>query len=77
MPTEARSSRSSATTHSAAENSATSFIMFAAEISFEKPGCGHPNSTLLRYLPKIGPFKGLAFNNPTPQIEGRDFQHYV
>src|SRR5437763_2034744 len=24
-------------------------------------------STLLRYMPKVGPFKGLAFNNPTPQ----------
>jgi hypothetical protein len=26
-------------------------------------------STLLRYIPKIGPFKGLAFNNPTAQTE--------
>jgi hypothetical protein len=26
-------------------------------------------STLLRYMPKIGPFKHLAFNNPTPQTE--------
>ena len=26
-------------------------------------------STLLRYMPKIGPLKGLAFNNPTPQTE--------
>jgi hypothetical protein len=26
-------------------------------------------STLLRYVPKIGPFKGLAFNSPTPQTE--------
>lgn len=26
-------------------------------------------STLLRYIPKIGPFKGLAFKNPTPQTE--------
>lgn len=26
-------------------------------------------STLLRFMPKIGPFKGLAFNNPTPQTE--------
>jgi len=26
-------------------------------------------STLLRYMPKIGPFKGLAFNNPTAQTE--------
>ncbi len=24
-------------------------------------------STLLRYMPKIGPFKKLGFNNPTPQ----------
>jgi hypothetical protein len=24
-------------------------------------------SVLLRYMPKIGPFKGLAFNSPTPQ----------
>ena len=26
-------------------------------------------STLLRYMPKIGPFRKLAFNNPTPQTE--------
>jgi zinc dependent phospholipase C len=26
-------------------------------------------SVLLRYMPKIGPFKALAFNNPTPQTE--------
>ena len=26
-------------------------------------------STLLRYMPRIGPFKGLGFNNPTPQTE--------
>jgi len=26
-------------------------------------------STLLRYMPRVGPFKGLAFNNPTPQTE--------
>src|ERR1700736_6060065 len=26
-------------------------------------------STLLRYMPKIGPFKGLAFKNPTRQTE--------
>src|SRR6202034_2096075 len=24
-------------------------------------------SALLRYMPKIGPFKGTGFNNPTPQ----------
>jgi len=35
-----------------------------------KPGLGtRVLSTLLRYMPKIGPFKGLAFNNPTPQTE--------
>jgi hypothetical protein len=35
-----------------------------------KPGLGtRILSTLLRYIPKIGPFKGLAFNNPTPQTE--------
>ena len=33
-----------------------------------KPGVGtRILSTLLRYMPKIGPFKGLAFNNPTPK----------
>src|ERR1700719_3997461 len=26
-------------------------------------------AVLLRYMPKIGPFKALAFNNPTPQTE--------
>ena len=26
-------------------------------------------ATLLRYMPKIGPFKAMAFNNPTPQTE--------
>ena len=26
-------------------------------------------STLLRYMPRIGPFKGLGFDNPTPQSE--------
>ena len=31
-------------------------------------------STLLRYMPKIGPFKGLAFNNPTPQTEDLYFK---
>src|SRR6478736_1957872 len=28
-------------------------------------------AVLLRYMPKIGPFKALAFNNPTPQQNGR------
>jgi len=31
-------------------------------------------STLLRYMPRIGPFKGLAFNNPTPQTEDLYFK---
>src|SRR5438270_2543080 len=26
-------------------------------------------STLLRYMPKVGPFKGLAFNNPTAKTD--------
>ena len=26
-------------------------------------------SALLRFIPKIGPFKGLGFNNPTPKTE--------
>ena len=35
---------------------------------YVKPGFGtRILSTLLRYMPKIGPFKGLAFNNPTPK----------
>jgi hypothetical protein len=35
-----------------------------------KPGVGtRILSSLLRYMPKIGPFKGLAFKNPTPQTE--------
>ena len=35
-----------------------------------KPGLGtRILSTLLRYMPKIGPFKGLAFKSPTPQTE--------
>ena len=37
---------------------------------YVKPGLGtRILSTLLRYIPKIGPFKGLAFKNPTPQTE--------
>ena len=35
---------------------------------YVKPGLGtRILSTLLRYMPKIGPFKGMAFNSPTPQ----------
>src|SRR5712664_1360204 len=37
---------------------------------YVKPGVGtRILSTILRYIPKIGPFKGLAFNNPTRQTE--------
>ena len=37
---------------------------------YVKPGVGtRILSTLLRYMPRIGPFKGLAFNNPTPKTE--------
>ena len=37
---------------------------------YVKPGLGtRILSALLRYMPKVGPFKGLAFNNPTPQTE--------
>lgn len=37
---------------------------------YKKPGFGTRFlSTLLRFMPKIGPFKGLAFNNPTAQTE--------
>ena len=37
---------------------------------YMKPGLGtRILSTVLRYMPKIGPFKHLAFNNPTPQTE--------
>lgn len=37
---------------------------------YAKPGIGtRILSTLLRYMPKVGPFKGLAFNHPTPQTE--------
>ena len=37
---------------------------------YVKPGFGtRVLSTLLRFMPKIGPFKGLAFKSPTPQTE--------
>src|SRR5579859_1097157 len=37
---------------------------------YEKPGVGtRILSTLLRYIPRVGPFKGLGFDNPTPQTE--------
>lgn len=31
-------------------------------------------STLLRYMPRIGPFKGLGYKNPTPQTEDMYFK---
>src|SRR3954453_9335218 len=38
--------------------------------NYVKPGFGtRVLSTLLRFMPKFGPFKGLAFNNPTAQTE--------
>ncbi len=38
--------------------------------TYTKPGLGtRILSTLLRFVPKIGPFKGLGFNNPTPKTE--------
>jgi hypothetical protein len=37
---------------------------------YTEPGVGtRVLSTLLRYMPKVGPFKGLAFKSPTPQTE--------
>jgi hypothetical protein len=42
---------------------------------YKKPGVGtRILSTLLRYMPKVGPFKGLAFNNPTAQTEDLYFK---
>jgi hypothetical protein len=42
---------------------------------YAKPGFGtRVLSTLLRYVPRIGPFKALAFNNPTPQTEDLYFK---
>jgi len=42
---------------------------------YVKPGVGtRILSTLLRYMPRIGPFKGLGFNNPTPQTEDLYFK---
>jgi zinc dependent phospholipase C len=42
---------------------------------YKKPGVGtRILSTLLRYMPKIGPFKGMDFNNPTPQTEDLYFK---
>jgi hypothetical protein len=42
---------------------------------YTKPGFGtRVLSTLLRYMPRIGPFKTLAFNNPTAQTEDLYFK---
>ncbi len=42
---------------------------------YVKPGVGtRILSILLRFMPKVGPFKGLAFNNPTPQTEDLYFK---
>src|ERR1700680_4931810 len=42
---------------------------------YVQPGFGtRVLSTLFRYMPKIGPFKALAFNNPTPQTEDLYFK---
>lgn len=38
--------------------------------SYQKPGLGvRFLAALLRFVPKVGPFKALGFNNPTPQTE--------
>jgi hypothetical protein len=42
---------------------------------YKKPGLGtRILSTLLRYMPRVGPFKGLGFKSPTPQTEDLYFQ---
>ena len=42
---------------------------------YKKPGVGtRVMSTLLRYMPRVGPFKGLGFKNPTPQTEDLYFK---
>jgi hypothetical protein len=42
---------------------------------YTKPGFGtRILSTLLRFMPHIGPFKGLGFKNPTPQTEDLYFK---
>ena len=42
---------------------------------YPKPGFGtRVLSALLHYMPKIGPFKAMAFNNPTPQTEEMYFK---
>jgi hypothetical protein len=42
---------------------------------YVKPGVGtRILSTLLRYMPRVGPLKGLGFNNPTRQTEDLYFK---
>jgi hypothetical protein len=42
---------------------------------YTKPGFGtRVLAILLRYVPKVGPFKALAFNNPTPRTEDLYFK---
>src|SRR5216683_5538065 len=42
---------------------------------YAKPGFGaQVLAIFLRYMPKIGPFKGLGFKNPTPQTEDMYFK---
>jgi hypothetical protein len=42
---------------------------------YVKPGVGtRIMSMLLRYMPRIGPFKGLSFKSPTPQTEDLYFK---
>ena len=42
---------------------------------YVKPGVGtRILSSLLRYMPRVGPFKGLSFNNPTPKTEDLYFK---
>jgi len=42
---------------------------------YKKPGLGtRILSTLLRYMPRVGPFRGLGFKNPTPQTEDLYFK---
>jgi hypothetical protein len=42
---------------------------------YTKPGVGtRILSTLFRYMPKVGPLKGLGFKSPTPQTEDLYFK---
>jgi len=42
---------------------------------YKKPGVGtRILSTVFRYMPKVGPLKGLGFKNPTPQTEDLYFK---